>query len=538
MANTVIQLKYSNVTGIPPSLNIAEPAYSNVTNKLFIHDGTGVVAIGGKFYTDAIDNGTSANVANTIVERDLSGNFAANIITVAGLTSTGPVTENGYDLFIFANNAYNQANLALTAGGTIAGGYTNAAYGQANAAFGFANTSNTYFYGVNAQQNTNITSASSYANSAFATANAEVKGATAGVYANAAYGQANTATTNATAASSYANSAYGLANTKYSSSGGAITGDVNITGNLTVSGGTTYANTTTVNLGDNIITLNADLPQSSQPTENAGIEIDRGIQPNSQFLWVESSLKWSANNGNTSFFIGAESDGIYANAAYAAANTAATSAGAGSLYANAAYQTANSGSVYANAAFALANTVNINDTASRFYANGAFAQANVATINAAAASSFANSAYALANTVNINDTASRFYANGAFGAANSASSYANSAFAKANTDFTTITGVAGVYGSASVIPVIAYEANGRISLVTNNTIAIAASQITSGTLGVARGGTGNTAFNANYVLLGNGTNAITQTGSSTEGHVLTINSSGVPTFSYLSGGTF
>ena len=148
MANTVIQLKYSSVTGIPPSLNVAEPAYSNVTNKLFINDGTSVVAIGGKFYTGIIDAATSANTPNTHVMRDLSGNFAANIITVAGLTSTGPVTENGYDLFIFANNAYNQANLALTAGGTIAGGYANAAYGQANAAFGFANTSNTHIHMV------------------------------------------------------------------------------------------------------------------------------------------------------------------------------------------------------------------------------------------------------------------------------------------------------------------------------------------------------------------------------------------------------
>ena len=80
MANTVIQLKYSNVTGTPPSLNTAEPAYSNVSNKLWIDDGTGVVAIGGKHYTGIVDAATSANTANTLVLRDNDKNFSANII--------------------------------------------------------------------------------------------------------------------------------------------------------------------------------------------------------------------------------------------------------------------------------------------------------------------------------------------------------------------------------------------------------------------------------------------------------------------------
>jgi hypothetical protein len=66
---------------------------------------------------------------------------------------------------------------------------------------------------------------------------------TVGLYANAAYTQANTATTNAATADqkavgagSYANSAYTLANTKYNSSGGTISGDVVISGNTTISG--------------------------------------------------------------------------------------------------------------------------------------------------------------------------------------------------------------------------------------------------------------------------------------------------------------
>lgn len=49
---------------------------------------------------------------------------------------------------------------------------------------------------------------------------------------------------------------------------------------------------------------------------------------------------------------------------------------------------------------------------------------------------------------------------------------------------------ASTYGSASAVPVIAFNAQGQATGVTNTAIAIAASQITSGTLPVANGGTG------------------------------------------------
>ena len=55
---------------------------------------------------------------------------------------------------------------------------------------------------------------------------------------------------------------------------------------------------------------------------------------------------------------------------------------------------------------------------------------------------------------------------------------------------------------------------------------------------MARGGTGVASLTLNGVVIGQGTSAVTTASSSTEGHVLTINNSGVPTFAHLSGGTF
>ena len=74
----------------------------------------------------------------------------------------------------------------------------------------------------------------------------------------------------------------------------ALSGDLTVSGNLTVSGTRTYVNTTTLDVGDNIITLNADLGAAA-PTENAGIEIMRGTSANVQFIWDETNDRWSTN---------------------------------------------------------------------------------------------------------------------------------------------------------------------------------------------------------------------------------------------------
>ena len=349
---------------------------------------------------------------------------------------------------------------------------------------------------------------------------------------------ANTASSTATSAAAYANGAFAAANTKFASAGGTITGDVNITANLTVSGLVTYANTTTVNLGDNIITLNADIGQSSIPTEDAGFEIDRGAKGNSSFLWIESSEKWSANNGNTAFYVGAESDGVYANGAFAAANTASSTGTAAGSYANSAFSVANSATTSAATADAKAVSAGA-------YANTAFGVANSATTSAATADakavnagSYANSAFGVANSATTSAATADAKAVSAGSYANSAFLLANGASFVANTDFTNLTITAADHGSASAVAAFRVEANGRISSANSTAIAIAASAITSGTLGVTRGGTGAGTFTSSGVLLGAGTSAFTTASSSTEGHVLTINASGVPTFSHLQGGTF
>lgn len=74
--------------------------------------------------------------------------------------------------------------------------------------------------------------------------------------------------------------------------------DLTVAGNLTVSGTTTYINTTALNIGDNIITLNADLTGATAPTQDAGVEVNRGSSANVFFLWNETTASWQANGGS------------------------------------------------------------------------------------------------------------------------------------------------------------------------------------------------------------------------------------------------
>jgi hypothetical protein len=70
------------------------------------------------------------------------------------------------------------------------------------------------------------------------------------------------------------------------------------------------------------------------------------------------------------------------------------------------------------------------------------------------------------------------------------------------------TGTAGSYGSASYIPVITTDAYGRVSNVSNTAVAIDTSQITTGTLPIARGGTNNTSYTTGALLQYNGSGIV------------------------------
>jgi hypothetical protein len=79
-----------------------------------------------------------------------------------------------------------------------------------------------------------------------------------------------------------------------------LSGNIIISKNLTISGTVTTVNTQELNIADNEIVLNSDVPANVAPTQNAGFIINRGSSTNTYIRWNETIDSWVANNGITS----------------------------------------------------------------------------------------------------------------------------------------------------------------------------------------------------------------------------------------------
>lgn len=199
---------------------------------------------------------------------------------------------------------------------------------------------------------------------------------------NAAFAHANSVYDSSNLAFSTVNAAFGLANTAVQRAGDTITGDLTISGNLTISGITTYANTQTLSVGDNIFTLNADLPGDASPSLDAGMEINRGNLNDVSILWNEASDKWTLTNDGTTWYNIATNNDLtsvssdvvavfgVANASYAHANAAYATG-------NVNYELTNASFTHANAAYALANSATAQAANADFLSSGTVGSARI-----------------------------------------------------------------------------------------------------------------------------------------------------------------
>jgi hypothetical protein len=509
MANTVIQLKFSTLTDKPSSLNVAEPAYSYSSNTLFIGtpDGLATLNVGGYHYTSQIDDATDANTASKIVKRDASGGFNASYVRAALFGNANSATKlevprdfsiDGQDVesstVAFDGNApvVLQGNLKTT-------GVSSGTYGGAtNIPVFTVDNKGRLSYAANVSISTTLTVD---ADTGSNTINLATETLT--------FVGGDGITTSIDPTDSVK---IDVDNTVVRTTGNQIiVGDIEIAGNLVVSGNTITVDSEVLRVNDSIILL---------ANNNVGDTVDIGFAahygPTSD---EHTGLVRHAADGKWYLFENYDDHFIHGtNTINIADPTFVTS----NLVANLQAPTE-----------VLIKNFNILDRT-----NTAFNQANTATTIATGAFNQANAGFDTANAGFNTANAGFDKANSATNTAQAAFDLANGAAFIANTDFTNLVTTAADYGSASVVAAFRVEANGRISSANSTSIAIAASQITSGTLGVARGGTGADTFTTNGVLLGQGTSAFTTASSSTEGHVLTINASGVPTFAHLQGGTF
>lgn len=305
----------------------------------------------GAYYTNATNLSTGTVPAARLPQANATSNGAVLILdsvtnTAVAIYAAAPNSvKTAYDAAIAANTLANTKvskagdtvsgalviNNTLSVGNTSVTGFVNASAGVNSSVITVgtsfvANTTGVYHIGVvNAASYTVDTSFTANSTGAFPGSNSS--GVSLGSVTNRWNLTANTGAfsgavsiTNTLAAGNTTITGFANVIGAAQVSGVLTANDVTISGNLTVSGTTTYLNTQQLNIGDNLIVLNADLGAVA-PTENAGFEVNRGTSANVQFLWNETDDHWEIGNTHITGYLVANT-GAYVNL------------GDGSLYVN------------------------------------------------------------------------------------------------------------------------------------------------------------------------------------------------------------
>ena len=539
MANTVIQLKFSEVTAAPPSLNVAEPAYSNTSGKLFIGDANqAAILIGGKYYVDRVDEATSANTSNVIVKRDSDGNFSASVVKADLYGNANSATQLQTVRYInLSGKATGTAAFDGTANADIAVELDNTTvvsgdYGGTTKIPVFTVDEDgrlTAAANVDVATTLNIQGDTGTDAIALLTDTIDFEGGD-GVTTEV-FGANNTVKIE-------------VDNTVIRTSGGqTITGDLAVSGNLVISGNTITLDTETLQVNDSIILLAAN--NDTGDSIDIGIAGHYGVGGNNHTGFVRHAAdgRWYLFENYEEHFIHDFNTINIAHPTFVTANLVANLRGGKVTDLTQAIAIADGGT---NAtSFPTGNLVFFDGTSLTGIANtgiaagtyGSADRTQVVQVDAyGRVVALTNTAIAIDTTQVISGTLPI-----ARGGTNQ-TSYTTGAIVQFDgTSLASLanTGTAGTYGAENYIPVVTTDVYGRVSAVSNTAVGnLSAAIITSGTLPVARGGTGNTSFTTSGILMGQGTSAITTVESSTEGHVLQINTSGVPTFAHLNGGFF
>lgn len=536
MANTVIQLKYSTANSTPTSLNVGEPAYSFASGKLFIGNSTNaVLTIGGKYYTDLIDAATDANTASAIVKRDASGNFSATTISAAlnGNASTATKWQTARNLGVSGDatgivsvDGTANANIPLVLGST---GVAATTYGGTTSVPVFTvDAKGRLTYAANVTISTSMTFAGDTGSDTIA------GGDTVTMVGGSGISTVVTAANNSVI--------FDVDNTVVRTTGGTISGDLSVTGNLVILGDTITQNVGTILSEDSMIKLAAN---------NIADVVDIGFYGEYYSAGAKFTglVRDASDSGKYKLFTGVTSDPTTNVVSLAAANRA-------TLDAN--FTGGNVSSLFSAIAVADGGTGATSFTAGGILVgNGTSAVSILA--NTGTAATYGNSSHhpvittdAYGRVASVTNTAVAIDASAvtsgtlaiARGGTNNTSYTSGPIIFFDGSKFASLanTGTAGTYANSTHIPVITTDAYGRVSAVTNTAISgLDTSVLSTGTLGVARGGTGAASFTVKGVIVSDSsstTGALSALTSSTEGHLLTINSSGTPSFQHLSGGTF
>ena len=540
MANTSIKIKRSTTTSSPASLAAGELAYSYLSNTIFIGSpaGTGVLNVGGQYYTSQVDSATDLNTGGTLVRRDATGNVSFNNITANAINGTvvGSLTGNansatqlqtardfsisGGDISASAVSFNGTQNVTLNASLNSIAGLSAGVYGGTTAIPVVTVAANGR---VMAISNTSISTSFGIAGD---TGTDTVNG---GDTIHFVGGDGiTTAVTNNTISYAVDTTVF-RSNTAIAKQ--TVDGDVEISGNLIVLGVSTTVNVATLSVEDSLIALARNNTTDAVDIgfyghyndgtdRHAGVYRHAGTQE--FYVFDNYTQEPTANtinpaaNGFRVATLNANLKSQFANVTTVSVGTInASSANLTSLTLGTALSVPNGGTgaasftngsiIVGSGTGALATLANSN-----YSATGSGASNNTV-------SSLTVDAYGRLTAATFEAISGLTVGQGGTGVSSFTAGQivvgdgSNGLKQIANTTYTQT----GTLTTANTISSISVDAYGRLTALTSSAINIDANQITGGTLTVTRGGTGASSFTSGALLVGNGSGAISELANST-----------------------
>ena len=544
---TTIQIKRSANVAAPSVSDLLEGelAYSQdasnsgVGAKLYIESldsGSNPVihAIGGKYYTDLLDAATNNNTASAIVKRDASGSFAGNVIsatTFVGNISgavTSAVTANTANALTTARDIGLAGDLTGNVSFDGSGNVTLTATIAANSvALGTDTTGN---YLANVIPGIGLTGSGFGTEGATPTVNLANTAVTAGVYG----GATNIPVVTVDAQGRITSASNAAISTSFTVAGD--TGSETIAGGdtLTIAGGTGL---TSVASGTDTVTLNLDNTAVTPSTYGGAASTGVFTVDAQGRLTAASNVSISIPSSaiNTDVALGSQTSGAYV--ANLVAGTGITLSGLGN---EGATPTITNSGVTSVAGTANQITVSGATGTVTFSLPSAITTPGSLTVTG---DLIVNGTATTINTatVTVADPLVRF------GNLNPADSLDIGFFGEYTSSGTKFAGLfrdASDSGKFKLFVDLTSDPTTNVINTANYTVATLIANLSGGSVSslstaivVADGGTGRNTITSNGVVYGQGSSAVA-VATGTNGQVLQINSSGVPIFAGIDGGTY
>ena len=568
MANTKIVIKRSSGTATPTTLASGELAYSYSSNNAFIGSptGDGALPIGGYNTYTAVNNATTANTASTIVKRDANGAFSGQLYgnsnTATALQTSRNFSISGGDIAASVQGFDGTGAVVLNASLNTVAGLSAGYYGGTTAVPVVQVSANGRIMSIS-----NTTIATSFTVTGNTGSGSQAGGGTLTVQGS------NGLSTTVSGTGGNETIVITPDSTFVRTTGNqGINGDLSITGNLVINGTTTTVNTATVTTTDSLIKLAANNTvgdvvdigyygsYNSSGVKYAGLIREGSGGANAGNFYLFRDLATDPT-GNVVNYAGLTKGTLYAD--LAGATGLPVSSGISGLGTGVATFLATPTSSNLLAAVVSGNT----GTGNLVFASsptlttpviGAATGTSLNVSNGLVSTSTWGGTFLDGIVVDYTTGMGRISVGGADGIslyANTETTRTKLATFNANTAITDAiwqgaavgvtyggtgqstlpigqivlgngtgavqalanvsTSVTGTLGATNTITSFTTDAWGRVTAYTGAAIAIAASQITSGTLPVARGGTNQTSFTSGQRVVFDGTSLSSQANTGT-----------------------